>query len=84
MRTKMILELYKRGTMTHAEIATAVGCTRANVSQTIARQRAWRGRIAPLSNADQTWLIEEAERRKMPIEHLARRLLVESIKRSRA
>jgi predicted transcriptional regulator len=84
MRTEKILELYKRGSMTHEEIAREVGCTRANVTQTIARQRAWRGRIAPLSNADQTWMIEEAARRKMPIEHLARKLLVEAIRRSKA
>lgn len=83
MRTEKILALYKRGDMTHAEIAREVGCTRANVSLTIARQRAWRGRIAPLSNADQEWLVNEAARRNTPVEYLARKLLIEAIRRSK-
>ena len=79
MRTKMILELYKRG-MRHAEIAAVVGCTRANVSQTIKRQRSWLGRISALPDKEHNWLLTEAERQKVPPDHLARTILILAIK----
>lgn len=63
-RTAKILALNEAG-KTYDEIATEMGCTKSNISQTLKRHREWNRTVAPIPKAHHDWIVKHARKNGM-------------------
>lgn len=77
-KTPEIIRLWKLN-LSKAEIARVVGCTKANVVQTIRRHLAWDNRVEMLSQEHHDWLVSQASKNYTPPAIMARALLIDAI-----
>lgn len=73
-----ILELWAEGKSLR-EIASEVGCTKANVVATVRRHRLWNNRVDNLPDEYHDWLIRKASMAQTPASVFARALLIDAI-----
>src|SRR5574343_1028578 len=73
-RTKRIIELHAQG-LSYAQIAKEVGCSKPNVSQTVARHAQWDHSVYALPLLQQQWLIRTAKQERLSPARVAANLL---------
>ena len=82
-KTPEIIRLWKLN-LSKTDIARLVGCTKANVTQTIRRHLAWDNRVEGLSETHHEWLVKQASRNYTPPAVMARALLIDAIEEAMA
>lgn len=77
-RTAKILALNEAG-KTYDEIATEIGCTKSNISQTLKRHRDWNRTVAPIPKAHHEWVVRKAREQRMLPQLFVAKMLVDAI-----